>query len=193
VKKFIALSGIFLLPFLNMYGQDKNVIPINVSYFGETLVHPGIEIGYENTFYKSFNFTVSLGTYIHQRNHVGLFLNTGLNWRHTFPIGYSMEFGLGLGYLHTWEHGGDTYVVDDNGKVSVKPKYGRPHFMPSVKLGLLGWDFRKNTDIPLRLNADIIVFGQYPFNNYMMPHAALKLGATYYFSLLEENLKNDEI
>lgn len=167
-----------------IYAQDnKGVIPINVSYFGDTLINPGIEIGYENTFYKGLNFTLSIGAYIHQRNHVGLFFNPGLNWKHTFPIGYSMEFGVGLGYLHTFVHGGNIYVVDDSGGVSVKGNYGRPHFMPSVKLGLLGWDFRKKTRIPLRLNSDIIIFGQYPFNNYILPHIALKIGGTYYIPL----------
>jgi hypothetical protein len=172
-----------LLTVHSIYGQDRENVPINVSYFGETIIHPGIEIGYENTFFKSFNFTIGIGTYIHQRNHVGLFINTGLNWRHTFPIGYSIEFGFSLGYLHTWEHGGDTYIVDDKGNVSVKTKYGHLHFMPIIKLGFLGWDFRQKTNIPIRLNCDVIIFGQYPFNNYIMPHAALKLGATYYFSL----------
>ena len=155
---------------------------INISYFGETFFRPGIAIGYENTFFKGFNFTVSIGTYVHQRNHTGLFLNGGLNWRHTFPIGYSMEFGIGLGYLHTWPHGGTIYTVNDTGDVSVKKNYGLPHFMPSVKLGLLGWDFRKKTNIPLRLNSDIIIFGQLPYNSYILPHIALNIGGTYYFT-----------
>jgi hypothetical protein len=180
-KRYAICVGLFVIANF-VHSQDRPaMLPISVSYFGETLIHPGIEIGYENSFYKSFNFTVSIGTYVHQRNHIGLFLNGGLNWRHTFPVGYSMEFGLGLGYLHTWEHGGDTYVVDDGGEVSVKPKYGHPHFMPSIKLGFLGWDFRKKTNIPLRLNADIIIFGQYPFNSFIVPRLTLKAGATYYF------------
>ena len=174
-----------IMIFLNVYcllGQEKREIPINISYFGETFFRPGVLVGYENTFYRSFNFTISIGTYIHQRNHTGLFINAGLNWRHTYPIGYSMEFGLGLGYLHTWVHGGNIYTVDNTGNVSIRPNYGRSHFMPSAKLGLLGWDFRKRTDIPLRLNADIIVFGRYPVNNLIMPHVALNVGGTYYFS-----------
>jgi hypothetical protein len=149
-------------------------------------LHPGIEIGYENTFFKSFNFTASIGAYVHQRNHVGLFLNSGLNWRHTFPVGYSMEFGLGLGYLHKWEHGSDTYIVDNSGNVSVKPKQGQPRFMPFARIGLLAWDLRKKTNLPLRLNADIIGFLEYPFNNYALPHIALKIGATYYFCFSRE-------
>ena len=164
-----------------IYSQEKNrMIPINFSYFGETITHPGIEIGYENTFYKWFNFTGSIGTYVHQRNHVGLFLNAGLNWRYTFSIGYSPEVGIGLGYLHTWAHGGPTYVVDGKGNVSMD-RVGSPHFMPSIKLGVFGWDLRKKTDIPMRINMDIIAFGQYPYNNFIMPHLALKIGATYYF------------
>jgi len=185
VKKYTVLTMLFLIIY-SIYGQNGKVIPINVSYFGETITHPGIEIGYENTFFKSFNFTVSIGVYTHPRNHTGLFLNSGINWRHTFPIGYSMEFGVGIGYLHTWEIGGDKYIVDDSGNVSIKPKSGYPRFMPSIKLGLIGWDFRKKTDIPLRLNADVIIFGQLPFNSYIMPHAALKIGGTYYLPLQGE-------
>ena len=146
-------------------------------------MHPGIEAGYENNFYKGFNFTVSMGTYVHQRHHRGLYLNAGINWRYTFSFGYSPEIGLGLGYLHTWQHGGKTYTVDDDGDVSKKTVFGRPSLMPIVKLGILGWDLRKKTDIPMRLNVDAIAFGQFPYNNYIMPHFALKAGATYYFNL----------
>jgi len=177
VRKIFVFSLIFIGG--SVFAQE---IPINFSYFGEVGTRPGIEIGYEYHFYKGFNLTGSIGTYVHQRNHTGLFFNGGLNWRHTFPVGYSMEFGIGLGYLHTWEHGGLTYVVDKNGNVSTKTKIGHPHFMPSVKLGLLGWDFRLKTNIPLRINSDLIIFGRYPYNNYMMPHAALKIGATYFYN-----------
>ena len=163
--------------------KEEKMIPINISYFGETFAHPGVQAGYENNFFRKFIFTASMGTRIHQRNHAGFFLSSGVDWRHTFGFGYSMEFGLGLGYLHTWVHGGKIYVVDDGGKVSSKSNYGRSHFMPSIKIGLIGWDFRQKTNLPLRLNADIIAFGRYPFNNYMLPHVAIKLGGTYYFSI----------
>ncbi|MDR1566548.1 MAG: hypothetical protein LBS48_04595, partial [Treponema sp.] len=91
MKKYIVFA-LVLLAVHPIYGQEKKAIPINISYFGDSLLHPGIEIGYENTFYKlfkftSFNFTASLGYYVHQRNHAGLFLNAGINWRLTFPIG----------------------------------------------------------------------------------------------------------
>ena len=115
--------ALLILP-LSVFGQDSGkTIPINVSYFGETIVHPGLEIGYENGFLQHFNYTVSAGTYLHQRYQTGLFINAGVNWRYTFSFGYSIELGLGLGYLHTWQHGGDTYIVDDSGNVSIKTEF----------------------------------------------------------------------
>jgi hypothetical protein len=185
MRKF-AISFLMAILSCSIFGQDnRNLIPVNISYFGETLVHPGIEAGYENSFYKGFNYTISIGTYLHQRHQRGFFLNGGINWRYTFPIGYSMELGVGLGYLHTWQHGGETYTVDNDSNVSEKTVYGHPSFMPTIKLGLLGWDLRKKTDIPMRINIDAIVFGQLPYNNYFMPHFALKAGATYYFTTPE--------
>jgi hypothetical protein len=54
--------------------------------------------------------------------------------------------------------------------------------MPIVKLGIFVWDLRKKASIPMRINIDAIAFGQLPYNNYFMPHFALKAGATYYFT-----------
>jgi len=181
MKKFIVLAFAVLIGSAAFpQSEDQKLMPVNLSYFGETLVHPGFEAGYENNFYKRFNYTASVGYYVHQRHHAGLFLNGGVNWRYTFPFGYSMEFGAGLGYLHTWQHGGKTYTVDSNGNVNTKPAAGHPSLMPTIKLGLLGWDLRKQTNIPVRINVDAIAFGQFPYNRYIMPHFALKAGATYY-------------
>jgi hypothetical protein len=56
MKKYIVFA-LVLLAVHSIYGQDKRIIPINISYFGDSLLHPGIEIGYENTFYKWFKGT----------------------------------------------------------------------------------------------------------------------------------------
>ena len=182
MRKIIVIL-LMVMRTVAVFGQEnQKQIPLNISYFGEMINHPGFEIGYENTFYKGFNYTASIGSYIHQRHHAGLFLNAGINWRHTFAFGYSMEFGLGLGYLHTWQAGGKTYTVDSNGNVDEKFVFGHPSLMPVIKLGLLGWDLRKNTNIPMRINIDAIAFGQLPYNNFFMPHFALKAGATYFFN-----------
>jgi hypothetical protein len=175
---------VMILVTVSVFAQEKKTqLPMNISYFGETLIHPGFVVGYENNFHKWFNYTLSVGTYVQQRHHTGLFFEAGINWRYTFSFGYSIELGVGLGYLHTWQHGGKTYTVSDDGVVSEKMVLGSPSFMPSIKLGLLGWDFRKKTNVPLRINIDGIIFGQLPYNNGFMPHFAIKSGATYYFEL----------
>jgi len=35
-------------------------------------------------------------------------------------------------------------------------------FLEALTIGVFGWDLRKKTNIPMRINADAIVFGQYP-------------------------------
>ncbi|MDH5717947.1 MAG: hypothetical protein OEZ22_09945 [Spirochaetia bacterium] len=162
-------------------------LPLTLSYFGETLVHPGVYAGSEISIHENFLASLSIGTYLHYRHHRGAFVNADFSWRKTFSIGYSMEFGAGLGYLHTWSHGGTIYTVTDAGVVEEKPNYGFSSLMPKLNLNLLGWDFRKSHDIPFRAFSGIVLFGQYPYNQFMMPHFALQLGGTYYLNLNKEN------
>jgi len=173
----------FLLFFINNINAQvfEEQIPVTISYFGETIIHPGLYMGSERLLNNAFVVSFGIGTYLHYRHHQGLFIHANISWRKTFNFGYGVEFGMGLGYLHTWEHGGKTYTVDDYGNVKEKTKWGRPSLMPIIKLGFLNWDFRKNINTPLRLFSDIVIFGQYPYNNYIMPHIALKIGGTYYF------------
>ncbi len=180
MKKKITALIIILIPVFGYAQSFKSEIPITGSYFGETLVHPGIYIGSEYSIKKSLVACFGLGSYLHYKHHVGLFLSGEVDWRKTFKSGYVLSFGIGIGYLHAWPHGGEIYTVDDNGDVESKTNWGRPSLMPSLKLGLLSWDFRQKDIFPCRIFADIVLFGQYPYNDYMMPHAALSLGLTYY-------------
>ena len=186
--KIITIILIFL--FFSFKGYALNlpdVIPITGSYFGETLVHPGIYAGSEYTIKGGFFTSFGMGYYLHYRHHGGLFISGDVNWRKIFNCGYGLTFGIGIGYLHTWPHGGKIYTVDDQGHVDTKTNWGKPSFMPSLKLGLLSWDFRKKNIVPLRLFSDIVIFGEYPYNDYMMPHAALNIGATYYLKRIKDD------
>jgi hypothetical protein len=186
-KIFLLFFFLFLTFVSNVDAQIfKENIPLTIAYFGETIVHPGVYIGSEHSLNNAFIVSLGIGTYLHYRHHRGFFVYGIINWRKTFSFGYGMEYGFGLGYLHTWEHGGKTYVVDDYGNVREKNNWGRPSLMPILRLGVFNWDFRKNTNMPLRLFYDIVIFGQYPYNNYIMPHIALKIGGTYYLKAGKE-------
>lgn len=168
--------------FINSLGGQSSFPPesISVSYFGETITHPGVFVGTELPAKQKWLITIGVGTYLHYRHHRGVFVNGSLDWRTTFSSGFSMQYGIGLGYLHTWQHGGKTYTVNDLGEVKQTKNYGQSAFMPSLKFGLLGWDFRKKTDMPIRLFSEAILFGQYPHNNFIMPHFAMNIGGTYF-------------
>jgi hypothetical protein len=178
-RKIIALI-ILLTPAFGWAQFSESGIPVTGSYFGETLLHAGIYLGSEYSIKDNLVACFGTGTYLHCKHHLGFFLSGDLNWRKTFKAGYAIAFGIGIGYLHTWPQGGKIYGVDDNGDVESKTNWGKPSVMPSLKLGLLGWDLRQKDIFPCRIFADIILFGQYPYNDYMMPHAALNIGATYY-------------
>jgi hypothetical protein len=186
IKKIIILS-VFFNAFLVNAQFYENEIPITGSYFGETLLHPGIYLGSEWPVRKNLVVGYGLGTYLHCKHHLGLFLSGDFSWRKTFRPGYTICFGLGIGYLHTWPHGGKIYSVDENGNIESVTNWGQPSVMPSLKLGLLGWDFRQKTSFPCRIFADVVIFGQYPYNDYIMPHAALSLGATYYLKRMKHD------
>ena len=183
-RKVIALF-IILGPSFGCAQFFKNEIPITGSYFGETLLHPGIYLGSEYSIKNNLVACFGMGTYLHCKHHLGLFISGDLNWRKTFRCGYALNFGIGIGYLHTWPHGGKIYEVNDNGDVERKTNWGNPSLMPSLRLGFLNWDFRQKDIFPCRIFADIVIFGQYPYNDYIMPHAALNLGATYYLKTKE--------
>jgi hypothetical protein len=152
----------------------------SVAYLGEFLLHPGVLAGIELPLSTSrwrvrqgaFLAAANAGTYIHFRNHVGVRIDAQAGYRFTFGSGVFVEGFAGLGYLHTFL-GADVYEVSDDGRVSQVTDWGRPAFMPTASLGG-GFNWQRARIAPfLRVEA----FGQYPFNDNMLPHFALLLGA----------------
>ena len=186
MKRILIVLLVIFNPVFGSAQFFKGEIPVTASYLGETLLHPGIYLGSEYSIKNNLVACFGMGTYLHCKHHLGAFISSDLNWRKTFRFGYGLDFGIGIGYLHTWPHGGEIYIVNDNGDIETKTNWGKPSVMPSLKLGLLSWDFRQKNIFPCRIFADIIIFGQYPYNDYMMPHAALNMGATYYLKTEEK-------
>lgn len=154
---------------------------VTMGYFGETITHPGFFAGYEHNLMpqKSYQLflTLTLGGYVHKRNHTGLFSEVALGQRFNFRSGFFLDQSVGIGYLHTLLNGGAVYEVKDNGVVSKSSNLGRSHFMPSVSLGF-GWNVAHSEKPPLLLFVRPKVFWQYPFNGYVLPHLALQAGIT---------------
>ena len=151
---------------------------VSASYFGETILHPGVAVGVERKLKfwgrrrgletHGFFAGADLGTYWHARNDVGLFVSTDLGYRLVFPRGFRLEALLGLGYLHTFDDG--AVYEASGGRVTTVANTGHPALMTSALLGL-GWDFARFS-IFLRVGA----FGQYPYNTEALPHLEAQLG-----------------
>ena len=182
----IALSTALALVstlFLSDGPGGERVLPVTAGYFGETLAHPGLYVGTERSLAMGFGVEYGVGGYVHYRYQSALFASVAMSWRLTTAVGYTFSLAVGIGYLHAFRSGGPTYTVYDSGQVEETTDWGSPSFMPSFKLGLLGWDFRTRAGLPWRVSADAIAFGQYPINDFMMPHAALLVSATYFWSI----------
>jgi hypothetical protein len=153
-------------------------LPISVAYLGEMLTHPGGVVGTEYCVLcsrrGSLFVTANAGAYVHPKNHVGAFVSSELGYRLTFSRGAFVEALAGVGYLHTFVDG-DLYVAGDDGAVQRTRDRGRPAFMPTASIGV-GWNAARVDGPPLTPFVRATFFGQYPYNERLLPHAALQVG-----------------
>ncbi len=187
---FAMLFGVTIPCIAGAEALSVRKLPLTVCYFGETITHPGLSVGTElslngNAVHNLF-VTANIGSYLHVRNHAALFINTEFGYRITARSGYYFEVLAGAGYMHTWLDG-TVYEIGDDGLVYEIADPGRPAFMPSVTVGLFGWDFSKKNLGNFRTFIRLQAFGQYPYNTVMLPHLALQAGVTYYFPTRQED------
>ena len=170
-----------------MFGQEiesinaNSKLGIKVSYFGEFALHPGFAAGIDYTIHQNNWFNLhwdsELGAYFHKSNNNALFIQSTIGTRFISSFSAFVDVNAGLGYMLTTPNG-DTYKVDNSGKLSSK---GRPYqsaLKPNISL-LFGWDGSRKKDIPLIIYAGIEAYWQSHFNHSMLPHAALRVGIVY--------------
>ena len=163
-----------------LFSQDskhpENVEPkqkdfgITINYFGELNNHSGLEIGMESSTFKHLIMSYHVGFYFVKENRTDVSLYWDLGYRKSFLSGYSPEIKVGIGYLTTYvpENGeGDDELIE-------------VVYMPSVTLGVLGFDFRKTKNIPLRVFANTMFYWEKPVNKSGDGKLAIQVGATYF-------------
>lgn len=184
MKRTLLLLSLLLLS-ASLFSGDKQYKnekhPLVISYFGEMVLNPGIVVGTEFDIIKTkrhdFFYTINLGSYIHPKNHIPVFLNSELGYRHNFNFGLSLDTMLGVGYFHRFVDGKVYHEKD--GEIVEKPNLGMPKVMPTFSLGA-GYNFSRKFGKPFSLFFKAQAFGEYPYNNYIMPHFVLQLGARIY-------------
>lgn len=161
---------------------ERDDFAVTASYFGETLVHGGATLGVEAYLMEGGQakmiLSPNLGYYLHPQNHHGAFVDLQYGGRLTADVGLFGDAFLGLGYFHRFPDG-EIFRVDD-GDVDGTANTGNPNLMGSAFLGV-GWDLQQIGVAPVSLHLRVGGFGEYPFNNTILGHTAVKAGAAYQF------------
>ena len=150
----------------------------------DAITHPGFSIGmvyyfFENRWFAAF-VSPQVGWYIHPRNYFALFIEGNIGARFTARFGLFGELLGGLGYLQRWTHGGRVYSRDSDGSISSSFAAGSATLKVNGRFGF-GWDFARNNLLPMAAFVRVGVFGEYPYNNYMLLHGSFEAGVIYRF------------
>ena len=153
-------------------------LAFSAAYLGELLLHPGLLLGAEYRLAPARAMSPrgvrlvlggNVGSYVHVRNHVGVLADAELGVRYAFRSGLFAEGFAGVGYLHTFL-AAPVYEVNAAGHAERVTDLGRPAFMPVLSAGA-GYE-----QGDLAGFARLETFGQYPFNQHLLPHFAVVLG-----------------
>lgn len=183
MKKILFFCS-FLTAVFTCLAQDESAPKIGMvlGYYGETVTHPGINIGVEYYPHQSEKYQMILsvngGAYVHARNNKAFFIRGQWGQRVCFDNGIFIDQFLGIGYMHQFTHGGELYEVLPNGAVVETPDSGQPFFMPSVSFGA-GYDFSKNGDSRLSVYLRPELFWKAPFNGYYLTNIAINTGVIF--------------
>lgn len=161
--------------------KEYSKIALNVGYFGEFILHPGIYGGIDYTLssklWLNIHWNSEIGCYYHKWNNNALFLQSSIGTRFTTSFSFFADVNLGVGYILSSPNG-EVYKVNDQGELTEKGRTYTSHAKPSVSL-TLGWDGKRKKDIPFTAGLGVEGYWQTGFNHIALPHAALKLGITY--------------
>lgn len=169
-----SLAGLALAGAAISTPVPAEAIGWTAAYYGETVTHPGLMLGAEHRLAPLAGGQLlaagHLGYYVHPGYTQALFARSELALRWPLAGAFDLEAAAGLGLLHS-RVAGDLYVVGPSGAPERAFDLGSPALMPSLALGL-----GRNWEGYGRSFGRLEVFGQYPYNGYVLPHVALSIG-----------------
>ena len=174
---FVVLLFCYVLA--NAQTEELATKAVSVSYFGETLTHPGLALGVEHYPLQSpkhqLVWSVSVGGYLHPRNNTSFFARLQVGQRLLLGGKFMLENFVGIGYLRQRPQGGAVYRVLPNGAVVENKRSGSGKIMPSVALGI-GYNGIKIHGKSIKVFARPEIFWKAPFNGYYLTHFAMNTG-----------------
>lgn len=119
---------------------------------------------------KMHYLSAELGYYHHQTFHDNIYLLLGWQMRKQHPRGFFTQFSPGIGYSRTFL-GGETYLVDDSGKISLVRFAGYNYAMLAVGGGC-GYTFKPGIAAYFRSS----LLTMFPSNNLVYLRPTIELG-----------------
>jgi len=184
MKRLTCIIAIVVFTATGIDAQTK--LNIGAGYFGHTLVHPGLivegEMEFGATDAASIPLRISVGSFVHNRNQYGIFLDAGIGFRQYFKSGIFLEENVGVGLIESLLHSDAVYQVDENGNISEGSRWMPLDLMPSLTLGL-GYNLTQGSDMRNLVWMRPKIYWQSPHKNSSTFALALQLGYTHTISL----------
>ena len=156
---------------------------ISLSYFGESITHRGIRLGFSTPISQNLSATEEsstiqkgwvLGGYItyykHPRNHQGIMLTGAIGRQRVGESGFLTAINLEAGYMLSLLDGA-TFEWD--GQNIVEASKSSSHAVFGFNGGA-GWDFKKSSDLPISFQVVPHFYFQAPYNSLLAPRFALE-------------------
>jgi len=189
--KYLILF-VLLISSTLLNAQIRNPNSISVSYFGESITHPGLKIGigyqlksWDKTkesknasskiINKSFDLTPSIGFFYHKDYQTGLFILPEISYARKNAKGNFIAFGLGAGYMRT----SIPNVHEINSSNEIESTSGGSNYFATNYFISFGKDLstKHNTPLDIFLKPQIM----YALPNYStgIAYFAIELGVSY--------------
>jgi hypothetical protein len=161
----------FLSLTLSWWGAVAQAQQLRFAYFGETVTHYGLKVGYEqplrvrlrpSSVRHEWLLVPGLAAYRHPHNHVGVIASPELAYRRTGRRGGLVEWAVSPSYFRYFLDG-RTYEVGSDGTFHRVPLAGRSAFLPTVSFSI-GRDYSVRRQVPISWYARLNLMQQRPYN-----------------------------
>ncbi|RMG27999.1 MAG: hypothetical protein D6730_06105 [Bacteroidetes bacterium] len=198
---------LLLAGLLGSYGLHAQVKPpaeslplrLKVSYFGESVVHPGLNVGLEfplaekvrqkerkgRTRLREHRWFAGpqAGIWSHPNNQHVLFVKAEAGYRKTRPKGWLMEVSAGLGIQRSF-YPNPLYRFSTQGEIEQLPLAGRWAMMGQLSLAMGRDLYKGSSQLPLSVYLKPGLLLQFPYNHAFMLTPVLELGVSYHLKSL---------
>ena len=142
--------------------------------------------------HRDWIMNADIGFYRYRFNNTGVFFIPSVGKRYSGQHNYYVEWLAGAGIVRTF-YDGIVYSVDDNGKVQEKSYSGRWYATASIAT-TFGWDLAKaKKPKPFALQIKPVLWFQFPYNNFMLPHLSVEAGIKYHFKNFNTNVQQHTV